>query len=302
VSVAAVSVALPRPVVRWARLVAVAMVLGVGISFLFWAVAKWEMPDAAAYWQAARRLKESGDLYPAYANVEASDVYRYSPWFAWLTVPFTFLPVQVAGAIWSVILIAASTLAVWPLVTERRWLVVAFFWPILIGISANGNVHALMIAGLVWGVERRSGPLWIAIAASLKAVPILLVLVYLGRRQYGRVAATLALTAVLLAPLLLYDLSGYTTSIGKAGLLIVWPVVYVGVVGLAALVTLALARGRYGWLAAAATAALALPRFFVYDVTLLLVGTVRAPDQTPPPPGPGREESGRPAPTSPTTT
>jgi hypothetical protein len=259
---------------RLPRLVATAMVIGVGISFLFWAAVKWEMPDAAAYWQAAERLRAGQELYPAYSNVEASEVYRYTPWFAWLAVPFTFLPVQVAGFIWSVILVAASTLAVWPLVRERRWLVVAFFWPILIGISANGNVHALMLAPLVLGIERRSGPLWIALAASLKAVPVLLVLVYVGRREWGRAAATLALTALLVSPILLYDLSGYTTNVGEAGLLITYLPVYMLVAGVGIALTVLLARTRWSWLSAATTMALALPRFFVYDVTLLLVGTV----------------------------
>jgi hypothetical protein len=252
------------------------MVIGVGISFLFWAAVKWEMPDAAAYWQAAERLRAGQELYPAYSNVEASEVYRYTPWFAWLAVPFTFLPVQVAGFIWSVILVAASTLAVWPLVRERRWLVVAFFWPILIGISANGNVHALMLAPLVLGIERRSGPLWIALAASLKAVPVLLVLVYVGRREWGRAAATLALTALLVSPILLYDLSGYTTNVGEAGLLITYLPVYMLAAGVGIALTVLLARTRWSWLSAATTMALALPRFFVYDVTLLLVGTVPA--------------------------
>jgi hypothetical protein len=249
-------------------------VVGVGISFLFWAAVRWEMPDAAAYWQAAERLRAGQDLYPVYGNVEASEVYRYTPWLAWLTVPFTLLPVQVAGFIWSVILVAASTVAVWPLVRERRWLMVAFFWPILIGISANGNVHALMLAPLVLGVERRSGPLWIALAASLKAVPILLVLVYAGRREWGRVAVTLALTALLVAPILFYDVSGYTTSVGEAGLLITYLPIYVAVGAACVGLTLLLARTRWAWLSAATTMALALPRFFVYDVTLLLVGTV----------------------------
>jgi hypothetical protein len=267
-------------VVRLARLVTTAMVIGLGISFLYWAAAEWKMPDAGAYWQAALRLRAGEELYPAFTNVEASEVYRYTPWFAWLTVPFTFLPIQVAGFIWSVILVIASTVAVWPLVQERRWLLVAFFWPILIGISANGNVHALMLAPLVLGLERRSGPLWIAVAASLKAVPILLVLVYVARRQWGRAAVALGLTALLVAPVLLYDLSGYTTSVGEAGLLIGTLPVYVAVVGAAAVITLLLARTRWAWLSAATAMALALPRFFVYDVTLLLVGTVPARNAT----------------------
>lgn len=78
-----------------------------------------------------------------------------------------------------------SVAAVVPMARRRAWLQVMFFFPILIGISAVGNAQALMVAWLVWGAERRSGPLWIALAASLKAVPILFAIVYIGRRQWG---------------------------------------------------------------------------------------------------------------------
>ncbi len=251
------------------------LVIGLGIANLYWSVAQWTLSDAGAYWEAANRLRAGGELYPAVANVEASDVYRYAPWFAWLTVPFTFLPVQVAGVVWSLVLVAASVAAVVPLARANAWLQVAFFFPILVGISAVGNVHALVVAALVWGVERRSGPLWIALAASLKAVPILLALVYLGRRQWWRAAATLALAAALVAPALLYDLSGYVTSTGQAGMLVELPVLFGVIVAGACAATLWLARGRHAWLAAATTVVLATPRFFVYDVTYLLVGVGR---------------------------
>lgn len=61
---------------------------------------------------------------------------------------------------------------------------------------------------LVWGVERRSGPLWIAIGASLKAVSLLLALVYAGLGEWRRAGLALLLTAVMVAPAFLYDLSG----------------------------------------------------------------------------------------------
>src|SRR5207244_12433735 len=115
------------------------------------------------------------------SDVDASEVYRDATWFAWLAVPFTFLPVQVAGAIWSAVLVGASVLAVVPLARRRAWLQVAFFFPILIGISAYGNVQALMIAPLAWFIGGRSGPVWVGIAASLKIFPILFLLTYLGR-------------------------------------------------------------------------------------------------------------------------
>lgn len=258
---------------RLAYTVVAGLVIGLGIANLYWSVAQWTLSDAGAYWDAANRLREGAELYPAVANVEASDVYRYAPWFAWLAIPFTLLPVQVAGAIWSFVLVAGSVAAVVPLARHQAWLQVAFFFPILIGISAVGNVHALMVAWLVWGVERRSGPLWIALAASLKAVPILLVLVYLGRRQWWRAVATLAFTAILVAPAFLHDLSGYVTSSGQAGTLVELPLVYTAVVALASVVSLRFARTPFGLLAASAAVVLATPRFFVYDVTYVVLAT-----------------------------
>src|ERR1700693_5769920 len=129
---------------RLARTVALAVILGLAIVNLYWAVTNWTLSDASAYWNAALRLREGGALYPLLANVDASEVYRYAPWFAWLTVPITFLPVQLAGALWSVVLLGASAAALVPLLRARAWLLVAFFAPILVGISAVGNVQPLL--------------------------------------------------------------------------------------------------------------------------------------------------------------
>jgi hypothetical protein len=258
--------------VRLARTVALAVIIGIGLFNLIQAATHWTLSDAAAYWNAAQRLREGEPLYPVLSNVDASEVYRYAPWFAWLAVPFTFLSVQVAGALWSAILLAGSGLALVPLVRARAWVAVAFFAPILVGISAVGNVHPLLIAPLVWSAERRSGPLWIGVAASLKVFPILFALVYLGRGQWGRALVAAAVAAVLWAPALLYDLRGYATGAGQAASLISVPVLWAVVVGAAIGVTLRLARGPYAWVAAAASVVVALPRLFVYDVTYLMVG------------------------------
>jgi hypothetical protein len=259
---------------RLARTVAMAVIIGIGIFNLYQALIGWTLADASAYWNAALRLRAGGELYPPVPILEASDVYRYAPWFAWLAVPFTFLPIQVAGAIWSVILLAASAISVQPLVKARAWLLLALFGPILVGISANGNVHALLMAGLMHGVERRSGPLWIALAASLKVFPLLLALVYAGRRQWIRFALAVLLTGLLWAPALLYDLSNYPSQAGRAVALSAIPVLYFVVAGTAIGVTLALASTRFAWLAAATTVTFALPRLFVYDVTYLMLGVL----------------------------
>ena len=262
--------------VRLSRTVALAVIIGIGLFNLYQAVTNWTLSDAGAYWEAAMRIRDGQQLYPPLASVDASDVYRYAPWFAWLAVPVTFLPAQIAGALWSVVLLAASALALVPLIRAQAWVLVALFGPILVGISAVGNVHPLLIAALMWGLERRTGPVSVAIAASLKILPLLLVLVYAGRRQWWRFGLSVFLTAVLWAPALLYDLSSYAVDAGRAAFLFSVPPVYFGVVGLAVGATLALAATRYGWLAGATTVALSLPRFFVYDVTYLMLGVLPA--------------------------
>jgi len=268
---------------RLARIMTMAVIIGIGIFNLRQAALNWTLSDAAAYWNAAMRLREGGDLYPMLTTVDASDVYRYAPWFAWLAVPFTYLPIQAAGALWSAMLLLASGVALVPLMRVRAWLLLALMLPILVGISAVGNVQPLLIAGLIHGVERRSGPLWIALAASLKIFPILLAAVYAGRRQWWRLAASIVLTVVLWAPALLYDLRGYATEPGLAASLISVPILYALAVGGSLLASLRLARTRYGWLAAATTVTVALPRLFVYDVTYVMLGVL--PAQREPPPG-----------------
>lgn len=253
-------------------LVTQGLLLGLSIAMVLIASANWNLSDAEAYWDAATRLTDGRPLYPVVADPDASTVYRYAPWFAYAAVPFTFLPQQVAGVVWSLILVAASVWAVEPVMRRGSIVVGLFFGAILIGISAIGNVQPLIVAALVHGVERRSGPLWIAMAASLKVVPAFFALVYLGRRQWWRFAASVVLSLLFVAPMLLFDLSNYVTDPAGAAFLIRWPPVWVAALVLGTVATVWWARSRYAWLAAGTAAALALPRFFVYDITFLLPG------------------------------
>lgn len=268
--------------VRLARTVALAVIIGIGLFNLWIAVTHWTLSDAGAYWQAGMRLRDGAALYPALASAEGSEIYRYAPWFAWLAVPWTYLPQWVAGVLWSAVLLSASGLALLPLIRLRAWILVAFFAPILIGISAVGNVQPLIVAALVLGVERRSGPMWVGLAASLKLFPILLALVYAGRRQWWRFAASVAVGILLWLPAVFwYDLSSYPVSAGEAAGLFAFPILYFAVTGLAMGATFALAPTRWGWLAGATTVVLALPRLFVYDVTYLMVGSRATPGSRP---------------------
>jgi hypothetical protein len=267
-----VPITLSPAIIRLARIIAVAVIIGVGISELWFAVTGWTQSDATAYWHAAQRVREGQSLYPVISNVEASDVYRYAPWFAWLAVPFTFLPAQVAGAIWSAVLVGASVLAVVPLARRRAWLQVAFFFPILIGISAYGNVQALMIAPLAWFIGRRSGPIWVGIAASLKIFPILFLLTYLGRGEWIKAVVGFVLAGLLWAPVLLLDMRGYVTDVGQAGLFGSQVVHYL-IAGICVVAAVILARRRYAWLSSAVAVILVASRFFIYDLTYLLAAT-----------------------------
>ena len=262
---------------RWATRAVLVLLLGFGIAQMILTVSDWHLRDMGAYWEAGERLRLGEQLYPPLADPESSATYRYAPWFAWLWVPITLLPRELVSVAWSMILLTASSIALLPAIRARAWVVVILFTPILFGISAIGNAHPLIIAALVQGVERRSGPVWIAAAASLKAVPILFVLVYLGRRQWRRVLVALGVTLALVIPMAFHDLSNYPTGSGAAGGLIAVPPLYVLAVAVGIIVSLRLARGDTGWLASAATVVVATPRLFVYDISYVLVGLASPP-------------------------
>jgi hypothetical protein len=116
--------------------------------------------------------------------------------------------------------------------------------------------------------------LWVAIGASLKFTPIALVLVYAGRGEWRRAWTTLGLTALLVMPMLLFDLSGYSTESGprQDSLAAVSPFIFLPVAGIALGAAYLLARTRYGWAAGGLAIILSLPRLLSYESGFLLVG------------------------------
>jgi hypothetical protein len=237
--------------------------------------------DTDAYWDAALRLRSGEPLYVASGDILARDVYRYSPWFAYAWIPLTYLPRHAVEAVWSAAMVACTVIAVIPLLARRT--LASFTVAMLIGwltlqTALFGNVQPLLIAGLVWTVDRRAGPIWIAVAASLKFVPILYVVVYLSRGEWCRAAVTVACTVALVAPIVAFDLSGYTAVPGHTLSLysvhpVLWVVVAVGALGVAAV--LATRRSPHAWLAASAAVILAYPQAHLSYASHLLVGTRR---------------------------
>lgn len=266
-------------VARLARLVAIAVLVGVAVSHLRWMIADWNLHDMNVYWDAATRLRNGQELYAA---VDPIDVYRYAPWFAYAWVPLTYLPKPMVDVSWSAILVVASGIAIWPLIQERTrssLLVALLLGPLLFAISSVGNIQPLMMLALLYGIPRASGPIWVALSASLKVVPIVFVLIYLSRREWSKVAWSLVLTAGLAAPALLYHIPPEVLSPGRAQTLPFVAFLIVATISLIVATVIAWRSQRWAPLAAATASVLVLPRLFLYEVSMLLVGTltVRSP-------------------------
>jgi hypothetical protein len=271
--------------VRGARLVVLAIVIGWSISNVAFHVASWSLSDMDAYWNAALRLREGQPLFPALTDPSAADVYRYSPWFAAAWIPLTFAPKALIGVAWSAVLLLATGVAVWPL--RRGGLsavaVACLLGSFLIWGASVGNVQPLLVAVLVHGMPRRSGPVWIGIAASLKAVPILYALDYVARREWRRAGLTAVVTILLVVPFLLVDLTSYPAGSGDAPspLLAISPFLYAGALAVLASGTILLAarRSPFDRLAASTSVLAALPRITLLDLPQLLVGLTRRDDR-----------------------
>lgn len=253
-----------------------------GFGLTLHSLLNWEPADTAAYWNAAMRLREGQPLYVAAVDINAADVYRYAPWFAAAWLPLTFLPREFVELGWSIVLLIAAAAVAIPMVAERSNAGVAagaLLGGFLVQIASRGNVHPLLIMALAFGGERRLGPLWVAVAASLKAVPLLYTVVYVARREWGKAIATVFLTALLVVPMVFLGVTEYTADPGwSLSLYVISPTLFafVAIVVFIGAVVVAAVRPRLAWLSASVSVIFALPRFFLYDVTFLAIGAIPA--------------------------
>lgn len=265
--------------VRVARLVALAFLFGLGIWEITRAASDCCGGDANAYWDAALRVRAGAELFPAIpGRQDVLETFRYAPWFAWVWVPLTYLPQGAVFVAWTLACFLATILTVVPLLQRPSLLSVAlavFIGGHLSFAAAYGNVQPLMVAPIVWWAEKRSGPVWIALAASLKFTPAAFMLTYVGRGQWRRALFSGFLTAVLLSTFLLYDLSTYPTHLETAWISLPaiswWLWAAVAVAGVA--LSYRAARTRYAWLTAATTTLVTLPRVHEAYLSWLAVGT-----------------------------
>lgn len=269
--------ALRLPAWRYARLVAIAVVVAIGVNSIVYALFDWHLADMRVYQDAALRIRAGQPLYGG--DVDALSAYRYAPWFAVAWVPLTYLPQAVIDVGWSIFLLGGSALALWPGIREggrAQFILTLFMAPILFAISAGGNVHGPMLALLIIGIPHRWGGLAIGVAASLKVVPIVLVLILVAQRRWWQAAIALGTAAVLWVPAAFMDAAAITFDPGLARTLPEPAWVLGAAVALGGAGVLAWRRSRYVALAAASAAVLAIPRLFVYEISLLLVGTVNS--------------------------
>jgi len=239
----------------------------------------WGFEDVRAYWGAALRVREGLPLYGGTDDPNSYGVFRYAPWFAWMWVPLTYLPRQAAELLWGAVLAASALAVLISLVRLRTAAAVALavlLLPMFMSLVQVGNVQPLLVATLAFGISRRTGPIWIAMAASIKATPIIYALIYVARRQWTKVAMTLLVTIILLAPLLFADTSNYETDPGASFSLyyhfgaIAWAIAAGASVLVAA--WFAWRQSEWVWVAASVAVALCAPRAHATYATFLAVG------------------------------
>ena len=255
---------------------ACAIAIGMGISMVWANAISWELEDWQTYLAAAERVAQGGPVYDWSAGHEY--VYRYAPWFAYALIPLLSLPRGVSDLIWSGLVVGGMVVAVFPLVRHPTWAGMALailMAGLLTRVASTGNVHAVLIGALVMGLQTRAGPVIVALAASLKAAPILFAAVYLAERRWRAAAVSLGLTVVLVVPMAWL---GYEIAPGPSeSIFQVSPVVWllIAPAALAVLTVLSVTGSRYVALSAGVAAYLALPRSFLYDIALVLPGIAR---------------------------
>lgn len=273
-----------------ARLITLAASFGWAAYVLASWVLVWNPADAGAYYDAAVRLTNGENLY-APMHPEAHEVYRYAPWFAVAWVPLTMLPRDLALHLWSLAMLACSVVAIWPLLrrgTPAALALAALVGAFLAETAMFGNAHPAVVAGLVVAVRSRWLPVVVGITASVKVVPILFVLPWARAGEWAKAGVAVAVAAILWAPALLYDLSGYETDPGT-GLLsfyAVSPVLWAGLAVVAAIFAgwAVWVRSRWVWVALAVLMFLGPPRValsylgFLIPAVLLTWANDRQPD------------------------
>jgi hypothetical protein len=245
--------------------------------------------DARPYYEAASRLNAGQPLYPADLDANSNKIYLYPPLFAVVLRPLALLPYAWFALIWELVVVGTFAALLYRLGVRRKstWIAVGLLgvpigWALTVA-QAHLPMTLLMAIGQPWSI---------ALAANLKLFPALIVLYWLGRREWESAVAfsvwgiLLALAQLLLEPggTLAYIQQLGVEQLGEPGVLrnfspyTISPVLWLVLLFAGAALTIVAARYRYGWAVAVTFASLAPPRLLVYMLTGLLAAIRRPRD------------------------
>jgi hypothetical protein len=276
---------------RRVRLVLIAAsVLGliIGLDTLVLHLRLDPLADVRAYYDAGARLNAGLPLYVQTATTDDPGFYRYPPLLAIAFRPLALLPYETAALIWEAFLIVlfVGTLVRLGLRNEWTWIVSGWLaapiaWSLAVG-QAQVAVTFLIALGAPWAV---------ALAGHLKILPVIVVVYWLGRRDWRAVGRFVAWFVGLSVLTFVLEPAGTIAFIGFSDLAqvgdvqnrslyaispVLWGVFVIALLGLA----LRYAPTRAGWALAVASSVLVSPRLLLYQLSTLQAA-VRAPDHAP---------------------
>ena len=268
-----------RPPLRWVAIWTAAFVgVLLGIATAVVHLSFDPLTDVHAYYDAAQRLNAVQPLYPAGANVDAAEFYRYPPLLAILFRPLALLPFDQAALVWEGLMLVALFATLWILGIRRRstWIAAGLLgaplaWTMSIG-QAQALVTLLMTIATPWSL---------ALATNLKLYPALAAVFWVGRKDWQHLlrflvwCLALGVAQFLLEPSNSLDFVrqtnlGLVGSINNLSPYAISPLLWAGLLVIGVVAALLLARTRWGWAAAVTLSVLAPPRLFLYAFSTLI--------------------------------
>jgi Glycosyltransferase family 87 len=264
---------------------AVAIVGGIcGLIELWIHITNDPIADAQAYYAAATRLNHGQALYPANADPTHNLIYLYPPLLAIALRPFALLPYYAFAITWEIFVVGCFLLTIRQLGGGFRTYVAIGILGIPIGWALGiGQAHVPLTLLLAIGQ-----PWSIALAADIKLFPALVALWWIGKRDYESFIAFLGWSLIFGLVQLILEPTGTLAflrgaiGLGQLGDVqnispYVWasPIAWAAILLVGILVTVALARTKWGWAAAVVLATLSPPRLLLYMLTGLLAAIRR---------------------------
>jgi hypothetical protein len=256
-----------------------------GVAMLWWGLTQQTPSDVRAYYEAGARLNAGLPLYPAGADTNAGDFYRYPPLLAIVFRPLAMLPFQAAAAVWEATVVAAFALTLLRLGVRRpaTWLGVGILGIPIAFVLVVGQAQSVVTLLVAVG-----SPAAVALAGQLKVFPVLAGIWWVGRRDWRAVAILVAWSCALLLTQLILEPQATVDFVRSIGLgwvgtmtnlspYVVSPLLWAGFVLVMTLAALWRAHTPAGWPLAVALATFAPPRLPFY-LLMLLLAAVRSPD------------------------